>query len=276
MTALLALASALLVGGADYLGGVTSRRAPAVRVAALAQAVGLLIAVPAALLVPWEDVRPADTAWAAASGVAVGTGLAVFYTAMARGLISVVAPVTAVTGALVPVAYALGRGERPGAVALAGIALAVLAIALVSVTPGAARDASRGLGLSIGAGLLFGLFYVFLSLPDEDAGLWPVPVSRTASALALTGLALATSGGISLPRSVRPTIVAIGALEVVAAVTLLLALQRGPVSVASVLASLYPVTTTFLAAVALRERLDRWQRAGVALALVAVVLVSAG
>ena len=276
MTALFALASALLVGGADFLGGVTSRRVPAVRVAAVAQAVGLLCAVPAAVLVSWTEVRPADVAWSGASGVAVGLGLALFYTAMARGLISVVAPVAAVTGALVPVAYALGRGERPGPVALAGIALAVIALALVSVTPGTSRHAGHWLGLAIGAGLLFGLFYVFLSLPDEAAGLWPGPASRAASAVVLVALALATSGGVSVPRSVHPAIVAIGTLEVAAAVTLLLALQSGPVSVASVLASLYPVTTTFMAAVVLRERLDRLQRIGVALALVAVVLVTAG
>lgn len=276
MTAVLALASALLVGGADYLGGVTSRIVPPVRVAALAQLVGLLFAVPAAILVPADAVRPGDVAWGLASGVAVGAGLALFYTAMARGLISLVAPVAAVVGALVPVAYALGRGERPGAVAIGGIALAVLAIALVSVTPGATRHGRDGLGLALGAGALFGVFFVCLSLPSPDAGLWPVPSSRIASSIVLVGLALATTGGVSLGRRHRPTVTAIGALEVAAAVALLLALQRGPVAVAAVLASLYPVTTTFMAAVVLRERLDRLQGVGVALALVAVVLVSAG
>lgn len=276
MTVLLALGSALLVGGADYLGGVTSRRAPAVRVAALTQLVGLVFVVPTAILVSAETVRPHDLAWGAASGAVGGVGLALFYTAMARGLISVVAPLTAVTGALVPVVYALGRGERPGTIPLAGIALAVLAIALVSVTPGTTRHGRDGLGLALGAGVLFGLFLVFLSLPSEDAGLWPIPASRTAAAVVLAGLALATSGGVSLPRTLHPTVVAIAAIEITAGVALLLALQRGPVSIAAVLSSLYPVTTAFIAAIALRERPDRLQGVGIALALVAVVLVSAG
>ena len=276
MTALLALASALLAGGADFVGGVTSRRASPVRVAGGAQLVGLLLAIPAALLVGWDAVTRGDAAWSLASGVAVGIGLTLFYGAMARGLISLVAPVAATIGAAVPVAFSLARGERPGTIALAGIALAVLAIALVSVTPGAHLAASAGLGLAVAAGALFGLFFVFLSLADEAAGLWPVALSRTGSSVVLVALALATTRGLDPGITTRPAVVAIAVLEVAAAVALLLALQRGPVSIASVLASLYPVSTTFLAAGLLHERLRPSQLAGVALALIAIVMISLG
>ena len=277
MTALLAVTSALLVGGADFVGGFLSRTVDAVRVAAAAQLVGLALAVPTALFVASERVTTTDACWAVGSGVAVALGLVCFYTAMTRGLISVVAPVTAVTGALVPLLYALGGGERPGEAAVAGIALAIVAIGLVSLGPigpaeaAASRDA---LPLAIAAGVLFGLFYVCFARVHEDAGLWPVAISRLTSATVLVALAIALTGGLSVGRAAAPWVVAIGALEVAAAVTLLLALQRGPISVASVLASLYPVTTTFLAALVLRERLRGLQLAGVALALVAVALIS--
>lgn len=277
MTALLAVTSALLVGGADFVGGFLSRTVDAVRVAAAAQLVGLALAVPTALFVASERVTTTDACWAVGSGVAVALGLVCFYTAMTRGLISVVAPVTAVTGALVPLLYALGGGERPGEAAVAGIALAIVAIGLVSLGPmgpaeaAASRDA---LPLAIAAGVLFGLFYVCFARVHEDAGLWPVAISRLTSATVLVALAIVLTGGLSVGRAAAPWVVAIGALEVAAAVTLLLALQRGPISVASVLASLYPVTTTFLAALVLRERLRGLQLAGVALALVAVALIS--
>jgi drug/metabolite transporter (DMT)-like permease len=277
LTALLAVTSALLVGGADFVGGFLSRTVDAVRVAAAAQLVGLALAVPTALFVASERVTTTDACWAVGSGVAVALGLVCFYTAMTRGLISVVAPVTAVTGALVPLLYALGGGERPGEAAVAGIALAIVAIGLVSLGPmgpaeaAASRDA---LPLAIAAGVLFGLFYVCFARVHEDAGLWPVAISRLTSATVLVALAIALTGGLSVGRAAAPWVVAIGALEVAAAVTLLLALQRGPISVASVLASLYPVTTTFLAALVLRERLRGLQLAGVALALVAVALIS--
>jgi len=277
LTALLAVTSALLVGGADFVGGFLSRTVDAVRVAAAAQLVGLALAVPTALFVASERVTTSDACWAVGSGVAVALGLVCFYTAMTRGLISVVAPVTAVTGALVPLLYALGGGERPGEAAVAGIALAIVAIGLVSLGPmgpaeaAASRDA---LPLAIAAGVLFGLFYVCFARVHEDAGLWPVAISRLTSATMLVALAIVLTGGLSVGRAAAPWVVAIGALEVAAAVTLLLALQRGPISVASVLASLYPVTTTFLAALVLRERLRGLQLAGVALALVAVALIS--
>ncbi len=277
MTAVLAILSALLVGGADFTGGVLSRTLSPVRVAALAQLIGLTLAIPAALLVDWERVTGPDVAWAAGSGVAVGLGLVVFYTAMTRGMISLVAPVTAVTGAVVPVVYALGSGERPGAVALLGIALAIGAIVLVSLAPSPPAPSHGALGalpLAFAAGVLFGLFYVCLARVHEDAGMWPVAISRVASAVVVVALALGATHGLAVPRAVVPRIASIGVLEVGAAVTLLLALQRGPVSVASVLASLYPVTTTFLAALVLRERLRGLQLVGVALALVAVALIS--
>lgn len=280
MTAVLAIASALLVGGADFIGGFLSRTVSPVRVAALAQVIGLALAIPAALVVDYERVTGADAAWSAGSGVAVGLGLVVFYTAMTRGLISLVAPVTAVTGAVVPVVYALGSGERPRAVAVVGIVLAVAAIALVSLAPDADASPSApstGVGalpLAFAAGVLFGLFYVCLARVHEDAGMWPVAISRATSAVVVVALALVVTRGVAVARDVVPRIALIGALEVGAAVTLLLALQRGPIAVASVLASLYPITTTFLAALVLHERLRGLQLAGVALALIAVALIS--
>lgn len=277
MTALLALLSAFLVGGADYVGGVTSRRVSPVRVAAGAQLAGLVLAFGAAALAGWTAVETGDIAWSVASGLVVGVGLALFYAAMARGLISVVAPVAAMAGASVPVVFALVQGERPGVVALLGIGLAVVAIGLVSIAPSGPHGASTaGLPLALAAGGLFGLFFVFLSLASDDAGLWPVALSRVGSSAVLLVLALVLTRGLDPGVTARPAVVSIAVLEVAAAIALLLALQRGPVSVASVLASLYPVSTTFLAAGLLHERLRPSQLAGVVLALVAILMISLG
>ena len=277
MTAILAIASALLVGAADFTGGFLSRTVSPFRVAALAQVVGLALAVPTALVAHTERVSDGDVAWAAASGAAVGVGLVAFYSAMTRGLISLVAPVTAVTGALVPVVYAVAAGERPGTAAVVGIVLALAAIGLVSLATAASPPRAAGLGAlppAFAAGILFGLFYVCFARVHEDAGMWPVAISRVSSSATVIALALGVTGGLAVQRAAVPRIALIGALELGAAVTLLLALQRGPVSVASVLASLYPVTTTFLAAFVLRERLRGLQLVGVAFALVAVTLIS--
>jgi drug/metabolite transporter (DMT)-like permease len=133
------------------------------------------------------------------------------------------------------------------------------------------------LGLALTSGVLFGLFYVAFSRVSDDAGLWPVTIERAASSVVLLLAAvLLTRGPITGARRVLPAVALIALLEVAAIVPLLLALQRGPVAIASVVASLYPVTTVLLAAFVLRERLSRLQYVGVACALISVALVSSG
>lgn len=276
MTALLALVSAGLIGGGDFIGGFLARRLPAVRVAAVAQAAGLLLAVPMALAVGWDRVTAMDVVWSLASGLCVGVGLMWFYAALARGVVSLVAPAVGVIGAVLPVVVAVARGERPGPLAIGGIAVALLAIAVVSIAPGGDSGPTPVWTalLSLGAGLLFGGFFVFYALPSEDAGLLPAPLSRVASTASLAFLAVRLSGGVRVDRPALRWLAVLGVIEVVASAALLLALQRGPVAIASVLASLYPVTTVLLAGLVLRERLSRLQRLGVLLALTAIVLVS--
>jgi len=282
VTALLALLSAVFVGGADFLGGLTSRSANGVRVAASVSAVGLPLALAVALVVPADAVTRADVVWATCAGAFVGIGLACFYLGMGRGLISVVAPVAAVTGAVVPVVYAFARGERPGPVAIVGLVAAFAAVAVVSLAPSeqhpeAATVDEVVIALALVSGLLFGLFYVAFSRTSEDAGMWPVAVERTSATVALTAFALIVSRGpfTASFRMVKAVSV-IAVLEITATIFVLLALQRGPIAVASVVASLYPVTTVLLAGVVLRERLSRLQYAGIVCALVAVALVSTG
>lgn len=282
MTALLAIASALLVGGADFVGGVASRTTNGVRVAAFAQVAGLAFALPLSIAYGADQLGRADVTWSVLAGIAVAGGFGCFYTAMGRGLISLVAPVAAVTGAVIPVAYAFARGERPGAIALVGLAIALVAVAVVSLAP-AEQHADAGavdgvvIALSVTSGLFFGLFYIAFAQISEDAGMWPVTLERATAAVILVVMALAlTRGPIEHARRLLRFAFGIGALEVAATVPLLLALQRGPVAIATVLASLYPITTVVLAGLVLRERLSRVQYVGVGCALVAVALVSSG
>lgn len=277
MTVLLALVASVVFGCADFIGGAVSRRASPLRVAALGQLVALGLAVPMALLVTWEQLTVADTAWSLASGLTAGCGLGFFYSAMARGLISLVVPLTAVISATLPVVYGLVRGERPGTPALVGIVLALVAIAIVSATPGSGQALSAApIAFSLAAGISFGLFIVLLSRVSDQAGFWPIALSRSSSSLVLVALALSITGRQSRGiRELLPAGITIGTLEAGGIIAVLLALQRGPISSASVLLSLYPVTTVLLATFVLGERMSRPQLAGVALALISVILISA-
>jgi drug/metabolite transporter (DMT)-like permease len=282
VTALLALLSALFIGSADFLGGMTSRSANGIRVAALVSLVGLPLALAVSLVDGGTAVTRTDVLWSVAAGLVVSLGIGCFYIGMGRGLISVVAPVAAVTGAVIPVVYALARGERPGPIALVGLVIAFFAVAVVSLAPSDQHPESPVMdgfviALSIVAGALFGLFYIAFSRVSDDAGMWPVTIERAAASVVLCVLVVAlTRGPLTGGRRILPAVIVIAVLEIAATVPLLLALQRGPVAVASVVASLYPVTTVLLAGLVLRERLSRLQYVGVACALVSVALVSSG
>jgi drug/metabolite transporter (DMT)-like permease len=229
-----------------------------------------------------DRVTTTDVVWSVLSGVAVGVGIGCFYTAMGRGLISIVAPVAAVTGAVMPVVYALANGERPGGTTVIGLVVAIASVAVVSLAPseqheGAAAVNAQVIALALASGFCFGLFYIAFSRVSDDAGLWPITIERIAASVVLVALALFLArGAVADLRRLLPVVAVIAVLEVAATVPLLLALQRGPVAVASVIASLYPVTTVLLAGIVLHERLSRLQLVGVTCALVAVALVSTG
>ena len=128
----LALASAAFYGAADFLGGTASRRADAVVVTFVAQAAGLIVLALLLPLLPSSSPLPSDYLWGIAAGVAGSVGVALLYRALALGTMSIVAPITAVCAAAVPVLVALALGERPGVYAALGIVLAAVAIVLLS------------------------------------------------------------------------------------------------------------------------------------------------
>jgi drug/metabolite transporter (DMT)-like permease len=274
---LLALGSAVVYGAADFCGGLASRRATSFAVVAVSQAAGLALLLAG---LPWlgGDPTAADLGWGAASGIAGAAGLVLFYRALAEGVMSVVAPVTAVTAAAVPVVVGLGLGDRIGPWAAVGIVLALAAVVLVAAEEGlgslrSARAASLLPALAAGAG--FGLFFVLLDRTADDAGLSPLVGARVVSVAFVVALALATGRSLRLPRVALPIALLAGVGDMGANALFLLATQAGgPLAITGVLASLYPVSTVVLAQVVLRERLAGTQLAGLATAAAAVVLIS--
>jgi drug/metabolite transporter (DMT)-like permease len=273
----LALASAVVYGASDFLGGLASRRTSVFGVVALSQVVGLAALV---TLLPWlgGPAEGADLAWGAAAGLAGATGLVVFFRTLARGVMSVVAPVTAVTAAAVPVLVGLLSGNSIGTWAGLGIALALLAVVLVSAESGlsalrAARPAA--LGPALLAGSMFGLFFVLLDRTSEEAGLTPLVTARVASVALVAVIALGGGQSLRVTRAALPLVAASGVGDMTANALFLLATQAdGQLAITGVLASLYPVSTVVLAQVVLRERLAGAQVAGLLAAGAAVVLIT--
>lgn len=264
----------------DFLGGVASRRMSVLAVVAGSHLVSLSLLAVAAPLVGAGRVTAVDLAWGAASGVTGLTGVALLYRAMRLGSMSVVAPLTAVMSAVVPVGVGVGLGERPGAVAVVGVAFAIPAIVLASLAPSGGGLRSRGTGAvvtALAAGVGFGLSLVILDNTGHGSGLWSLLAARAVSApLALVAtLAVARPRG-AVVRETAPLVGVVGLIDAAASVSFLLAVRSGLLALVGVLASLYPAVTVGLALVVLRERVTRAQVAGLVLTLVAVALIGLG
>ncbi|GII92715.1 DMT family transporter [Sinosporangium siamense] len=276
--ALLAMISAAVFGIADFLGGFASRRARVMAVVGLSQFAGLLLV--AGLLPVLPGAFGAEAlVWGMTAGLAGAAGLVLFYWALANGTMSVVAPVTASTSAAVPVVFGLATGERPQPLALAGVAVALVAVVLVSRTAEApkAGTTARPVVAAFVSGAAFGGFFILLSLAPDNAGMWPLVGARLASLTLIVTLALATHQTLKPGPGSLPFIVGAGVLDMAANVLYLLAVQSGGmISLVAVLSSLYPVGTLLLARYVLGERLGPVQLAGVGFALGAAVLIAAG
>jgi uncharacterized membrane protein len=282
MAPVLALLSAVAYGAADFLGGMAARKATAVAAVVVSQTAGLILLLLALPLLPETIVNPIDIAWGAVAGLAGGSGVALLYRALALGPMSVVAPLTAVFAAAVPVFTGLALGERLSMVTTLGIALAAIAIVLIGQEQGSVprsltqQATARGITLSIVAGLLVGVFFVSLERTSAASGLWPLVPARVVAISLFTGSALAGGRPVLVPWSVAGVAVGAGALDMLANALFLIAVQQGPLSVVATLASLYPASTIILARIVLGERWSRLQAAGIATAVAATAMIVGG
>lgn len=288
---LLALAAATSWGASDFLGGVAGRRSPrdvSVAVALWSQLLGLLGLGTLGLVLAGDDLARRDVWLGIAAGVAGGLAVVLLYRGLRNGRMGVVAPITGAGAAALPVLVSVATGESPTALAWVGVAAAVVAIVLVSREPAPTEDgpgppadgAFRGLATpgvldGIGAGIGFGLIFVLLDGVGDATGLAVfVPMKLAATAL-LAALAVATRSPIVPPRVSWGPVLGVGVLDNAANVAFLLSTRAGLLAVAAVLSSLYPVVTVVLARVVLDERLARHQIGGLALAGLAIGLISA-
>jgi drug/metabolite transporter (DMT)-like permease len=278
---LLALCSGLVYGVSDYVGGRASRGRSPIVVTLLAELT--LLSVTATTIPFIESNGPTHAAlwWGVCGGIAGSTGVLGLYYALSRGNMTVVAPITGIVAAAVPVIVGLALGERPGLLAGAGIVLALAAVLLIGgiVGVGHGRVSRSIVLLAAAVGVAFGMLFVAYSRVGEDSGLWPLLTARFgATPLLLAGLMLSRrrdpsirlTGDAALPG------VAIGLLIGLANGLYLLAAQEGLLSVVAVLVALYPASTVALAAALDDERASRSQLMGMGIAVAAVAIITVG
>lgn len=275
MGILLALGAAAAYGLSDFIGGLASRRTTPWPVALLGALGGLVGAAALSLAVP-GDPTTADLLWGAASGLGSGVGTVFLYRGLANGRMAVVAPVSAVGAAVVPVVVGVATGERPSALVVTGIAVALPGIWLVARMPETSDDRTGGLLDGLLAGLGFGVLFVALGQVPDGAGFWPLAASQGAALVTVCLIASALQAPWVPTAASEWWGAAAGLVASGAVLMFLLATQTGLLTVAAVLTSLYPAFTILLAALVLREHIYRTQGAGLVLCGVAVAFVAGG
>jgi drug/metabolite transporter (DMT)-like permease len=305
MVVFLGLAAAVLYGSGDFLGGMVSRRAHVLTVLTLVETAGVIAALAVAAFWP-GPASVAGLAWGFSAGLVGGLGLIIFYAGLAAGPMSVVAPVSGLVAAVLPVGVALAEGERPGVAVYAGALLCLVAIVLASSagdtggdtgrdTGGNARGdpgdgqgparrparLSRAIAYGTASGVSFGLFFLLIRNAGESGAVWPVAAGRigelaivlAAAAVLRPGLGRGLRRGLSGP--VPLAAAGAGVIDVVANICYVAATRTGAFGLAVVLASLYPGVTVLWARVVLGERLRWIQRIGLGLAAIGILLVTA-
>lgn len=234
--------------------------------------------VAAAVALVWGEPfpGPTDLALSAGAGVATAVALAAFYRGLATARVGVVAPVAAVLGAGVPVIVGIALAGTPAPLQLAGMAMGLLGVGLVSRSGDGGADRPSGLGIAILAGIAFGAFFVFLGLLQGSAVFWPLAVARLTAVAAIGTAARVRRTQALPPRSSLPLVAGIGLLDTLGMAGYVVATQIARMDEAAIISSMYPVVTIVLAAAVFRERIGRVQALGIALAMAAIVLIGSG
>ncbi len=301
VSVLLALASAVSYGTGDFVGGEGSRRCTPAQMSLLIQATGLAAAGVAVVVTARGSPSVAVLGWGALSGVGSAVGNQSLYRGLASGAMNVVAPLSAVLTAVVPAVVGLAGGNRLGPTGWIGLAIAIPAIALVSLSPTSTSDAlapgdeptierlpshwdSRirsGVGWGLLAGCGFGLLFVALDKAGTAFGAWPLLPGQVIAVSLVAAVTVyvrrrspPTQRDSTRWARAMPWGLASGLGGAAGNILFFAATGAGQLTVVAVLTALYPAVTVILAALVLRERAGRVQMVGLIIAALAVGLIT--
>lgn len=282
---LLGLSAAIGYGVGDFIGGMLSRRIHFAVVSVASGAAALLVTGSILLVAAPADPDTTAVLWGAIAGVGMGLGSLALFRGLGRGRMGVVAPISAVTAAAIPVVVGVILGDRPAAIAWVGVALALPAIWLVSshdADPGE-PGGGPGLAASVGDGLLagtgFALLFIGLGLAGDGSGLWPVLASEVAALVVMAVAVVPLLPAIEQRRLTSLDLAGaatVGLLGAASSVAYFFATHAGLLSIVVVLTSLYPAVTVVLAVLITHEPVGRRQAIGLGLACVSIALIVLG
>jgi drug/metabolite transporter (DMT)-like permease len=277
MAAIYALLSAFSYGCADFLGGYSSRKNPPAAAVAWSQAAGLAAVLIAAPIMGSESVLLPDLLWGIAAGISGAMGVLFLFTGLSRGMASIVSPLAALSGAVIPVIFGLAIGERPPLLTWMGIAVALPSILLLSLESNDGGKTERSsLILGLTSGFFFGGFFILISQSSETSGMWPLAAARIATVPLFAAATGIMGRSLKLARGTRRVTILSGVLDMAANVFYLLAFRGGYLISAVILTALYPAPTVLLQRAVIGERLSALRISGLVLSIAAAALIGIG
>jgi drug/metabolite transporter (DMT)-like permease len=271
----LGLAAAVAWGAGDFGGGLASRRSPVYGVVLVSQVTGVILSGGLALALGESLPAGRDLTICLVAGVLGAVGITMLYRGLAIGRMGIVAPITGVLAAVIPVIAGFVTEGVPGPIVVAGIVVAVIAVVLVSRVAGetGGRD---GVPEALIGGTTIGLFGVAIAQLSEGNVFSSLSVIRLAQLALVAGVVIVLRSAWRPNRSILPALIAIGLLDTAGNALYLLAVQTGQLAIASVLSAMYPVATVVLAITVLREPVTRDHTVGIVLAGIAIALIAIG
>ena len=272
--AIFGLAAAACWGAGDFSGGVATKRSGVLIVAILSQIVGIIILASAALLFT-ESIPPTtDFLWGATAGLAGGIGLLALYHALSIEKMGIVAPVTAVLSAIVPMTFGIVTEGLPTISQLTGFLFAFIGVWLISREENSPKIELDKLKLPVLAGLGFGLFMILIDQVESNGVFWPLVGARMATIPTFIIIASYKKQTKIPGLKFLPLIALAGLLDTGGNVFYALAAKTGRMDIAAILTSMYPAITVLLAWILLKEGLKNRQWVGIFTVMVAVALIT--
>ena len=277
MTAIFAIISSLCYGCADFTGGLATRRSPIFAVTIVSQAAGLLTVLALLPVMGGLDSFADVLVWGMTAGIFGAAGVSILYHGLATGYAAIVSPLSALTGAIIPVLFGLLLGERPTSMDWVGISLAVPAVLLLSMEDGSPSDhVARSVRWGLISGLGFAGFFILISRCGAHSGVAPLVAARMGGLPVLLAIALIRRQRLVPVRGTRLAVLGAGVLDMAANVFFLLAARSGLLIIATTIVALYPAPTVLLQRIVVGEKMSALRLAGLVLAVLGVVFIAGG
>ncbi|MDM8525836.1 DMT family transporter [Desulfococcaceae bacterium HSG8] len=267
------LSTAVTWGAADFSGGFATKRNSVFMVVLLSQIIGVAFLITLAFAFAEKLPGHFSLLIGGLGGISGALGTAALYRGLAQGHMGVVAPISAVVTAILPIIFAFFTQGFPKISQISGFAIAILSVWFISCA-GDSKIRGRELCLAAGSGLGFGLFFICIGSISCEAVFWPLVAARFAS-LGLLSFYIFARRRAEIPaKNQFPFIALTGILDAGGNAFFALAAQSGRLDISAVIASLYPAATIMLAWFILKERLLYRQWIGVTTALLSLCLIA--